>query len=1382
MEEYGQEEENEVFPTRIQRRREIKEEIKKQKAAHENRRGIFRDNNELFDLCYHNGISEAQYLKGEPRISALEMCHYNLPTITGLHYFPNLTVLCIVAQDIKTISGLDACPLLECLWICETLLTEISGLEKMGNLTQLYLYSNRIKRIGGMESLGRLETLSLADNDIRVLENLESFTSLKTLLLGNNKIKLIGNSLNSCNSLQELNISGNQISSFREILHLSRLKSLQHLCLSDPNYSDNPICALCNYQTYIVHHLPNLITFDTLEVTGESRTAISATIIKKRMYYNMRIITIRRNCDFLKHSLASSCASKMVGDAGEGDKMGAILKKIQMHIDVISLRKVTNGLIDPELEKMKRLKGVVQEKRDFICAFKGKVTSQLQVISSQIETQCNEAIRSLLLELETGGNARFEDEQKNSQWIGHCEKQIKKFIKRAASKESPKTIQIHRISRMHNRGSKLKFEERVEKLGPSDKAGYLCFTPNKENNDVFEIAECGFDDSRIIMTNYFDCREEIVPSDNYLRKVIIVRTNQMQTQEVSEDLSFDAFASLGSASFPAADGISQRVILHNDVSNSAPADLPRRYLVYNRECIMPEYLVEYSLDSDFAPSTNQIQRLILDIAFSNRISHANMPMVIQELSSKIKNPELPDELASCTLENLYLTYPELKLYYENLKGPATEYKKYLLNGTTNNEYVNLSGFQSIQADFFAMRSFLKTIVINHADLTSFPEMKQCPLLEVLDLSFNRIPEVPVLNDTYPLLRKLLISSNQVHQLISLLNISKSSNLQEIDLSLNPVCEIRDFSFFLARKIPTLIRLNEQDVKEKHDSLYLDYEWDSFLLSRSSDQVESFRPMSIRTSSGSESSALEQKYYRTIITSSVANSLSIDAITTLELDSCQLLNLSRLPESMANLRWASFRNNYISDVSKLSNYLSLEELSLERNQIENIDSLSQLSLLKKLDVSRNLISSVDNCEFQSIMFLALEKNKIKSLRSFSKMTTLFELYVGDNVVSHLFTTFPLKELPRLIILDLTGNPVCKLQNFRLFTVFHLNRLKILNGSGVTLKDQTQAKDIYMGKLTIELLGEKIGHFNFKNITELDLRNCKIKEIDCLSGSDFRSLRKLNFDNNLLVNIDCFASLSGLQHLSVNNNKLERLLSYDGSLNDFKPLKSFLPNLEELFMGYNNISRISDLGLHRLYQLKILYLQGNRIMKVDGLEQMTNLIELVLDKNQIKAIDNLSFISLINLKELHIKENRLKSLANFDCMPNLQILYLTGNRIHEMSEIEKMKLPSILEISLANNAVCRKQLYRIGLVIRFPHLIGIDGKEVTNEERQRAHTFYLEQCLIREDPVSKIVNSVSGQNVMGQSYSSKNSVKIASVVLDGLEMRLSSSNNVFGGGFR
>ena len=146
--------------------------------------------------------------------------------------------------------------------------------------------------------------------EISVLENLESLTQLKDLQVGNNQISSIGHALNNNVALEELNLSGNKLSSFREILYLTRLPKLKSLCLSDPNFADNPICSLCNYQTHVVYHLPMLESLDTLDVTEESRKMISATVLKKRMcvvyapnstdrYYNMRIRTIKRNTNYL---------------------------------------------------------------------------------------------------------------------------------------------------------------------------------------------------------------------------------------------------------------------------------------------------------------------------------------------------------------------------------------------------------------------------------------------------------------------------------------------------------------------------------------------------------------------------------------------------------------------------------------------------------------------------------------------------------------------------------------------------------------------------------------------------------------------------------------------------------------------------------------------------------------------------------------------------------------------------------------------------------------------------------------------------------------------------------------------------------------------------
>lgn len=223
---------------------------------------------------------------------------------------------------------------------------------------------------------------------------------------------------------------------------------------------------------------------------------------------------------------------------------------------------------------------------------------------------------------------------------------------------------------------------------------------------------------------------------------------------------------------------------------------------------------------------------------------------------------------------------------------------------------------------------------------------------------------------------------------------------------------------------------------------------------------------------------------------------------------------------------------------------------------------------------------------------------------------------------------MKELPLLVILDLTGNLVCNNPGFRHLTIYHLERLKILNGSGVTSEDLLQAKDMYMGKLTIEILGEKIGHFNFRNIVELDLSNCKMKELSCLTGADFKSLRKLNCDGNLLVDIDCLLSISTLRHLSLINNRVERLRTKD-------LISVCLIHLEELYLSSNNISSILDLDLHMTPQLKILYLQGNILGEVNGLDQTFNLVELVLDKNHIKSIEPTSFSKLSCLRYLHMK---------------------------------------------------------------------------------------------------------------------------------------------------
>ena len=139
---------------------------------------------------------------------------------------------------------------------------------------------------------------------------------------------------------------------------------------------------------------------------------------------------------------------------------------------------------------------------------------------------------------------------------------------------------------------------------------------------------------------------------------------------------------------------------------------------------------------------------------------------------------------------------------------------------------------------------------------------------------------------------------------------------------------------------------------------------------------------------------------------ISEQIIFEAITTLELDSCTLFDISFLPAryhfilrpilnglhySLVNLRWASFRNNSIRNIDPLQKFTSLEELCLEGNELTQVDNLSTLPHLSRLDLSNNRITNIHSIiSFQSLVFLSLEGNRIKSLRSFAKSKILMEI--------------------------------------------------------------------------------------------------------------------------------------------------------------------------------------------------------------------------------------------------------------------------------------------------------------------------------------------------------------------------------------------------------
>lgn len=95
-----------------------------------------------------------------------------------------------------------------------------------------------------------------------------------------NKIELIGTGLDGLDNLEDLNLSGNRIGNFKELLNLNRLPNLRVTTFFDPHYGDNPICNLCNYQTYVLYHFPYLEKLDTLHISDDAKAFAEVTFMK----------------------------------------------------------------------------------------------------------------------------------------------------------------------------------------------------------------------------------------------------------------------------------------------------------------------------------------------------------------------------------------------------------------------------------------------------------------------------------------------------------------------------------------------------------------------------------------------------------------------------------------------------------------------------------------------------------------------------------------------------------------------------------------------------------------------------------------------------------------------------------------------------------------------------------------------------------------------------------------------------------------------------------------------------------------------------------------------------------------------------------------------
>ena len=85
-------------------------------------------------------------------------------------------------------------------------------------------------------------------------------------------------------------------------------------------------------------------------------------------------------------------------------------------------------------------------------------------------------------------------------------------------------------------------------------------------------------------------------------------------------------------------------------------------------------------------------------------------------------------------------------------------------------------------------------------------------------------------------------------------------------------------------------------------------------------------------------------------------------------------------------------------------------------------------------------------------------------------------------------------------------------------------------------------------------------------------------------------------------------------------------------------------------------------HTINEFKVLYLNLNKIEKIENLELLNNtLLELHIQGNKIRNIDNINTQNLENLQKLDLANNELESLEGIHFLESLVYLNIENNNI-------------------------------------------------------------------------------------------------------------------------
>ncbi|KAF7923333.1 hypothetical protein BELL_0185g00060 [Botrytis elliptica] len=365
-------------------------------------------------------------------------------------------------------------------------------------------------------------------------------------------------------------------------------------------------------------------------------------------------------------------------------------------------------------------------------------------------------------------------------------------------------------------------------------------------------------------------------------------------------------------------------------------------------------------------------------------------------------------------------------------------------------------------------------------------------------------------------------------------------------------------------------------------------------------------------------------------------------------------------------------------------------------------------MKSADLHRRKLTNLHKLdEFcEHLEELKVSKNEISQLNGVP--SSLRTLIINHNRLSDLTSWGHLWNLQEV---DVSNNEIESLSCFK--NLVHLRSLQANNNQIASL----HGIGTLDGLITLRLRGNPIETLNFegtnlKHLEHLDLRGCQISEVKNIGY--LPNLSSLDLENNKLVNFMTSDDTCSAREVRLSFNNLE---SFDANLT---------PEIRILYLDSNRIKTITGL-LHKrnLYSLSVREQQSGTVLDKSFLREAFEVRKLFLSGNHLGTFD--PGVEYLNLQYLELANCGITSLPDdFGLMvANVRVLNLNFNGLQEFQSL--LGIVRLKKLLLAGNRLSKVE--RLTRTLRaFPHLTTVDMRN--NHVNHNFYPIALERCLIKD----------------------------------------------------